>query len=79
IVGIGDANGAIFDENGLDIPYLMERRDSFGTVTHLFENKISNRELLEQPCDILIPAALGGVITKDNAERLQCKIVIEAA
>lgn len=79
IVGIGDANGAVFDENGLDIPYLMERRDSFGTVTHLFENKISNRELLEQPCDILIPAALGGVITKDNAERLQCKIVIEAA
>ncbi|MDF2683028.1 MAG: rocG [Brevibacillus sp.] len=79
IVGIGDANGAIFDENGLDIPYLMERRDSFGTVTHLFEDKISNGELLEQPCDILIPAALGGVITKENAERLQCKIVIEAA
>lgn len=79
IVGVGDANGAIFDENGLDIPYLMERRDSFGTVSHLFEDKISNGELLEQPCDILIPPALGGVITKENAERLQCKIVIEAA
>ncbi len=79
IVGIGDANGAIFDENGLDIPHLMERRDSFGTVSHLFENTITNRELLEQPCDILIPAALGGVITAENAERLQCKIVIEAA
>ncbi|QRG66489.1 Glu/Leu/Phe/Val family dehydrogenase [Brevibacillus choshinensis] len=79
IVGIGDANGAIFDENGLDIPHMMERRDSFGTVSHLFEKTITNRELLEQPCDILIPAALGGVITAENAERLQCKIVIEAA
>lgn len=79
IVGIGDANGAIYDEQGLDVPHLMERRDSFGAVTHLFPNTISNRELLEKPCDILIPAALGGVITKDNAARLQCKIVIEAA
>ncbi|MGG1663284.1 Glu/Leu/Phe/Val family dehydrogenase [Brevibacillus sp. NRS-1366] len=79
IVGIGDANGAIYDAGGLDVPSLLERRDSFGAVTQLFTNKISNQELLEQPCDILIPAALGGQLTKENAPRLQCKIVIEAA
>ncbi|HZG17722.1 MAG TPA: Glu/Leu/Phe/Val dehydrogenase [Candidatus Bathyarchaeia archaeon] len=79
VVGIGDANGAIYKEDGLDIPSLLDRRDSFGAVTHLFADKISNQELLEKPCDILIPAALGGQITKDNAARLACKIVIEAA
>ncbi|WP_134683739.1 Glu/Leu/Phe/Val family dehydrogenase [Brevibacillus migulae] len=79
VVGIGDANGAIYKESGLDIPSLLDRRDSFGTVTHLFTDKISNQELLEKPCDILIPAALGRQITKDNAARLGCKIVIEAA
>lgn len=79
IVGIGDANGAIYDEAGLDIPYLLERRDSFGAVTQLFADRITNQELLERPCDILIPAALGGQITAENAGRLSCRIVIEAA
>ncbi len=79
IVGIGDANGAIYDEVGLDIPYLLERRDSFGVVTQLFADRITNQELLERPCDILIPAALGGQITAENAGRLSCRIVIEAA
>lgn len=79
VVGIADANGGVYDENGLDIPSLMDRRDSFGTVTHLFNNVIPNKELLEKECDILIPAALGGQITKDNADRLKCKVVIEAA
>lgn len=79
IVGIGDANGAIYDEAGLDIPYLLERRDSFGVVTQLFADRITNQELLERPCDILIPAALGGQITAENAGRLSCRIVIEAA
>ena len=37
----------------LDIDYLLDRRDSFGTVTTLFENTISNQELLELDCDIL--------------------------
>ena len=41
--------------------------------------KISNEELLGLECDFLIPAALGGVIHKMNADQLKCKIVIEAA
>jgi glutamate dehydrogenase len=47
IIGISDAIGALYDENGLDIEYLLDRRDSFGTVTNLFQNTISNKDLLE--------------------------------
>ncbi|MGE5701094.1 MAG: Glu/Leu/Phe/Val family dehydrogenase [Clostridia bacterium] len=79
VVGIADANGGVYDENGLDIPNLMDRRDSFGAVTHLFQNTISNKELLEKECDVLIPAALGNQITKENAGNLKCKIIVEAA
>ena len=53
VIGISDAYGALHDPNGLDIDYLLDRRDSFGTVTTLFENTITNKELLELDCDIL--------------------------
>src|SRR5699024_4040415 len=47
VVGISDAYGALHDPEGLDIDYLLDRRDSFGTVTTLFKNTITNQELLE--------------------------------
>ena len=58
VVGISDAYGALHDPEGLDINYLLDRRDSFGTVTNLFDNTISNKELFELDCDILVPAAI---------------------
>ncbi|NGM84225.1 Glu/Leu/Phe/Val dehydrogenase [Paenibacillus sp. 7124] len=79
IVGISDAYGALYDPDGLDIDDLLDRRDSFGTVTHLFQSRITNEELLVQPCDILIPAAIENQITEANADHIQAKIVIEAA
>ncbi|AHV97462.1 Glu/Leu/Phe/Val family dehydrogenase [Paenibacillus sabinae] len=79
IVGISDAYGALYDPNGLDIDDLLDKRDSFGTVTHLFQSRITNEELLVQSCDILIPAAIENQITETNAEHIQAKIVIEAA
>ncbi|MBT2215576.1 Glu/Leu/Phe/Val dehydrogenase [Virgibacillus dakarensis] len=79
IVGISDAYGALYDENGLDINYLLERRDSFGTVTNLFDNTISNKKLFEQDCDILIPAAIANQITMENAKDIKASIVVEAA
>src|SRR5699024_7668622 len=50
IVGISDAYGALHDQDGPDIDYLLDRRDSFGTVTNLFEETISNKELFELDC-----------------------------
>ncbi|MFS0555509.1 Glu/Leu/Phe/Val family dehydrogenase [Brevibacillus sp. 179-C9.3 HS] len=79
VVGISDAYGALHDPNGLDIDYLLDRRDSFGTVTKLFNNTISNKELLELECDILVPAAIENQITAANAHNIKAQIVVEAA
>ncbi|WP_042475970.1 Glu/Leu/Phe/Val family dehydrogenase [Bacillus ndiopicus] len=79
VIGISDAYGALHDPNGLDIDYLLDRRDSFGTVTTLFENTISNKELLELDCDILVPAAIENQITAENAHNIKANIVVEAA
>lgn len=79
VVGISDAYGALYDPNGLDIDYLLDRRDSFGTVTKLFTNTISNKELLELDCDILVPAAIENQITASNAHNIKATILVEAA
>ena len=79
VIGISDAYGALHDPNGLDIDYLLDRRDSFGTVTTLFENTITNKELLELDCDILVPAAIENQITAENAHNIKANIVVEAA
>lgn len=79
VVGISDAYGALHDNEGLDIDYLLDRRDSFGTVTKLFKDTISNKELLELDCDILVPAAIENQITEENAENIKASIVVEAA
>ncbi|MBX6394473.1 MAG: Glu/Leu/Phe/Val dehydrogenase [Alicyclobacillaceae bacterium] len=80
VVGISDAGGALYDPEGLDIPELLEQRDSFGMVTNRYqEDVISNEELLTRPCDILIPAAIENQIREDNADRIQARIVVEAA
>lgn len=79
VVGISDAYGALHDPDGLDIDYLLDRRDSFGTVTKLFNNTISNKELFELDCDIIVPAAVENQITQDNAHNIKASIVVEAA
>lgn len=79
VVGVSDVLGGIYNPNGLDIPYLLENRDSFGIVSNLFKNTISNQELLEKECDVLIPAAISGVINSRNASKLKCQFIIEAA
>ncbi len=79
VVGISDAGGALYDPNGLDIDYLLDRRDSFGMVTNLFKNTITNQELLELECDILVPAAISNQITASNAHNIKASIIVEAA
>ncbi|OES46487.1 Glu/Leu/Phe/Val family dehydrogenase [Domibacillus iocasae] len=79
VVGISDAYGGLYDPDGLDIDYLLDRRDSFGTITTLFENTITNQQLLEMDCDILVPAAISNQITAENADNIQASIVVEAA
>jgi glutamate dehydrogenase len=79
VIGISDVSGALYNEEGLDIPYLLDRRDSFGNVTNLFQQTITNDQLLELDCDVLVPAAIENQITEHNAPNIKAKVVVEAA
>ena len=79
VIAISDAEGALHDPDGLDIDYLLDRRDSFGTVTNLFDDTITNQEMLELDTDILVPAAVQNQITAENAHNIKAEIVVEAA
>lgn len=81
LVGLIEYEGAIYDENGLDLEEVMAHRTSSGSILH-FKNAKSiekSNEVLEYPCDILIPAALEAVINGSNADKIQAKIIGEAA
>ncbi|WP_416149686.1 Glu/Leu/Phe/Val family dehydrogenase [Salipaludibacillus sp. HK11] len=79
VVGISDVYGGLHDPEGLDIDYLLDRRDSFGTVSKLFKDTISNKELLKLNCDILVPAAIENQITEENVNQIKAEIIVEAA
>ncbi|PLS03999.1 Glu/Leu/Phe/Val family dehydrogenase [Neobacillus cucumis] len=79
IIGISDVYGALYEPDGLPINYLLDRRDSFGTITTLFDGVMPNEELLTKECDILVPAAIANQITAENAYNIKAKIVVEAA
>jgi len=80
VVGVSDARGGITNTSGLDIRELMNHVKQTGSVVGFpGAEPISNAALLELPCDILIPAAIGGQITVRNADRIHARIVAEGA
>jgi len=80
VIAVSDVTGGLHEPNGLDISsltdYVKENRVIEGSGQG---KKLSNEELLTIQCDFLVPAALGGVIHKMNADNLNCRFVIEAA
>ena len=81
IVGIAEIEGAIYDPDGLTVDDVVAHREETETILDFpgAENINTSAKALELPCDILIPAALEGVITSDNAPNIQANIVAEAA
>ncbi|HEY0257759.1 MAG TPA: glutamate dehydrogenase, partial [Candidatus Methylacidiphilales bacterium] len=80
IVGISDVSGGVYNPKGLDLDALQEHATRTGGVVGFSGgDKISNAELLLQPCEVLIPAAMDRVITDQNAGKIQCRILAEAA
>ena len=80
IVAVSDSKGGIYDSAGLEIEEVMKSKESKGSVVEYKKaRKISNEELLEYECSILIPSALSGVITEKNAGKVKAKIVLELA
>ena len=81
VVGISDAVGGIYNPKGLPVAELTAKysgRDG-GIREYADAQAVTNAELLELPCDILIPAAISGQITKDNADKIKANLVVEGA
>jgi glutamate dehydrogenase (NAD(P)+) len=80
VIGIGDITGALYNPSGLDIASVLKYLKENKTVEDYPEAEhMSNAELLEIECDILIPAATENVITSHNADRVKCRILAEGA
>ncbi|WP_115863083.1 glutamate dehydrogenase GdhB [Halorussus litoreus] len=80
VVAVSDVNGAAYDTNGLDthaIPSHEEQPEA--VMQYDAPNTLTNEELLELDVDVLVPAALGNVLTADNADDVQADIVVEGA
>jgi glutamate dehydrogenase (NAD(P)+) len=80
IVGLSDINGGVYNPNGIDIYKALRHSKEHGTLMGLSgTEQVTNAQLLELPCDILIPAALENQITEQNAKRIQAHLIVEAA
>ncbi|MBI4638984.1 MAG: Glu/Leu/Phe/Val dehydrogenase [Candidatus Rokubacteria bacterium] len=80
IVGVSDIKGGIWNPDGLDVRQLEAHVTEAGGVGgYPGADPISNVDLITQPCDILIPAAIGSQIREDNADRVKASIVAEGA
>ncbi len=79
VVAVSDSQGGIYDPSGLNVEEVIKVKENTRTVQNYPGQKISNEELLELNVDILVPAALSSVITKDNAANVRAKIVLELA
>lgn len=94
VVAVSDSHGGIYSEDGIDPVSIEKYKKKTGSVTGQYckgsvcdtekmkldrVRQVSNEQLLELPCDILIPAALDNVITAKNAKNIKAKIVLELA
>jgi glutamate dehydrogenase (NAD(P)+) len=80
MVGVSDAHGAIRNDGGIDANALQDHIVAGGQITE-FEGaeRIDPDDLVAVPCDVFIPAALGGMIHEGNAARMECKVIVEGA
>ena len=80
IIGVSDRTGGFVDTKGLPVDKLLEVADKNHSLEGCpYGDKISNDEVLELKCDILVPAAIEMQITEKNAARVQCRILAEGA
>jgi glutamate dehydrogenase (NAD(P)+) len=81
VVGISDINGGVYNPTGLNVNKALDckRRNNCFKKHEIEADEITNEELLQLECDILIPAAIENQITKVNAPNLRCRLIVEGA
>jgi glutamate dehydrogenase (NAD(P)+) len=80
IVGLSDISGGVYNAKGIEIHRALRYSKEHGTLQGLPDTEhVTNAELLELPCDVLIPAALENQLTGRNASRIKANLIIEAA
>jgi glutamate dehydrogenase/leucine dehydrogenase len=80
IIAVSDSKGGIYNERGIDPDAVLKFKEENGSVVGFKGcDRVTNQELLELRCDVLVPAALENTITMENAEHIRAKIVAEAA
>jgi len=80
VVAVSDTRGGIYNESGLDPAAVLRHKQERGSVIDFPKaQRVGVQDVLEVPCDILVPAATEGVLTATNADRVQARIVAEAA
>ena len=79
VIAVNDLGGGVINEKGLNIPELFKHIAKNNSVNGFSGGDNYNGEILEVDCDVLIPAAVGGVITSSNAEKISANVIIEGA
>ncbi len=80
LVAVSDTRGGVYEPNGLDIASVAAHKDATGSVVDFPGTKaLRPKEVLELPCDVLVPAAIECQITAANVERVQARLIVEAA
>jgi glutamate dehydrogenase (NAD(P)+) len=80
VVAVSDSRGGVYSARGLDVRAVAAHKDEAGTVVGFKgAERVTNEELLEAKCDVLVPAALENQITLKNASRVRARVVAEAA
>ncbi len=80
VVAVSDSQGGLYNKSGLDLNAVTRHKQEHGTMAgYANAEAVTNAELLELDCDILVPAALENQITSTNADRIKAKIIGEAA
>ena len=81
VVGISNSKGGRYNPNGLNITDALNFKDRYEcSLAHIKDcERITNEELLELECDILVPAAVANQIHEDNASKLRCRVLVEGA
>lgn len=80
IVAVSDSRSGIYNQKGLDLAKVFRHKEENGDLTGYREaEQVTNAELLELPCDILIPAAVQSQITSQNASRIRARVIAEGA